>query len=75
MLTHYNGDIKPLFNRSGKDYRELNMKEKVNTLSQEKLLSLLNNNGNLVKRPFLISRDIKLLGFNQDNWSNTLLMS
>lgn len=68
MLGFQNGNIKKLFNASGMDYRALNMKEKMPALSEDELLELLSQNGNLVKRPFLLSKDRGLVGFKQADW-------
>ena len=66
------GDLKKLFNTSGMDYRAMNMKEKLPTLSEAEALKLLNSNGNLVKRPFVIGKDFALTGFKADQWQKTL---
>lgn len=66
------GEIKKLFNTSGQDYRSLNMKEKLPTLSEADAISLLASNGNLIKRPFLISGDTTLVGFKADIWADSL---
>jgi arsenate reductase (glutaredoxin) len=65
------GDIKKLFNTSGQDYRSLNLKEKLPTLSETEAISLLASNGNLIKRPFLISKDSILVGFKADIWADS----
>ncbi len=67
------GSIKALFNTSGVDYRKMNLKEKLPTLSQKEALTLLNQNGNLVKRPFLIDTTSHqvLIGFKEDTWAAT----
>lgn len=51
-----------LFNTHGKLYRELNIKEKKSTCSQEQLISLLAQNGMLVKRPIVIDKDTIYIG-------------
>ncbi len=66
MLSFYNGEIKKLFNTSGIDYRFLNLKEKLPELSKEDAINLLNSNGNLVKRPFLLGSDFGAVGFKED---------
>lgn len=71
-LANLDGDIRKLFNTSGQEYRSLNLKEKLPTLSTGQALELLANNGNLIKRPFLISPSTTLLGFNAPSWSNAL---
>lgn len=73
MLTNYENNIKSLFNRSGKDYRELNLKDKLDSMSVKDCLTLLNQNGNLVKRPFLLSKKGNIVGFNEELWKKSLL--
>ena len=69
MLKIYRGEIRKLFNTSGQDYKRLNLKEKLPTLSAEEAIDLLSRNGNLVKRPFVISAKVGLVGFNEHEWS------
>lgn len=66
----YLGDIKRLFNTSGKDYKEGNWKEKVLSSSEGELLKALSVNGNLVKRPFVVGDGWFLVGFKEDEWKN-----
>ncbi len=65
-------EIKQLFNTSGLLYKELKLKEKLPTMSQEQALILLSTNGMLVKRPILISDDFVLIGFKPDKWQKAL---
>ena len=51
-----------LFNTHGKLYRELNIKEKKSVCSQEELISLLAQNGMLVKRPIVIDKENIYIG-------------
>lgn len=64
------GDIKKLFNTSGMQYRELDMKNKLPTMTDEDALLLLSKNGMLIKRPFLIGTDIALLGYKDAIWQD-----
>jgi arsenate reductase len=73
MLALQNGDLKRLFNSSGLEYRALDMKTKLPTLSEDAALALLAGNGRLVKRPFLIGPKVGLLGFKADQWTKALL--
>jgi arsenate reductase (glutaredoxin) len=70
MLNVYNGDIKKLFNRSGGDYREMNLKDKLGAMSDDAALKLMRSNGNLVKRPFAIDGAKGIVGFNEAEWNN-----
>ncbi len=67
-LKFLNGDSNKLFNTSGQDYKALNLKEKLGAMTDDDKLKLLNSNGNLVKRPFVITNDFVLVGFKEDDW-------
>ncbi len=69
MLAHYGGDLRRLFNTSGRDYRELGLKDRMPTLTRDEAFALLRQNGNLVKRPFLIGHGIGRLGFREKEWA------
>lgn len=73
MLRYLDGDIKKLFNTSGGDYKALNLKEKLLKMSQAEALELLGRNGNLVKRPFVVSGDSGTVGFKEDVWREMFL--
>ena len=66
------GQIKALFNTSGVDYRQMELKDKLPTLSEAEALKLLAANGNLVKRPFVIGCDLSLVGFKETEWLATI---
>ena len=67
-----NRPVKTFFNTSGLVYKELNLKEKLDRLSEEEQIELLASNGKLVKRPMLISHDIVLSGFKETLWQEKL---
>ena len=69
MLAVFDGNIKKLFNSSGKDYRDMKLGEKLSAMSEDEVFDLLSSNGNLVKRPFMISGERGLAGFNEDSWT------
>ena len=73
MLKYQGGDIKKLFNTSGMLYRELNLTQKLPAMSSEQALELLSQNGMLVKRPFLLGKDLGLVGFREPQWQQALL--
>ena len=72
MLKHMDGNIKKLFNTSGMDYKAKNMKDVLPTLSDAQAIDVLSENGNLVKRPFLIGKDFGTVGFKEDVWDELL---
>lgn len=69
-LYKSNLPISKLFNTSGLLYKENNMKDKVKTLSDDELLSILAENGMMVKRPVLLLNDTVLIGFKEEEWLN-----
>ena len=60
--------LKKFFNTSGLLYKSMELKEKLPTMSDEEMLSLLATDGMLVKRPLLIGEDFVLTGFREKEW-------
>ncbi len=56
-------------NRSGIQYREQKMKEKVGHLSEREIVALLAENGRLIKRPIVTEGEKVTVGFNPDDFS------
>jgi len=73
MLTARQGELRRLFNTSGRDYREQQLGEKLPGLEAGAALALLAKNGNLVKRPFLLGAGVGLTGFDEKEWAAALL--
>lgn len=71
-VAAFGGDLRPLFNTSGGDYRELGLKDKLPGMSAEEAVALLSTNGNLVKRPFVVGKAVSLAGFKADEWARVL---
>ena len=63
-------DINKFFNTSGLKYRELKLKDKIQTMSYEEKLQILSTDGMLVKRPLLELDDTVLIGFKEKEWQN-----
>lgn len=61
-------DIKKWFNTSGLKYKELNLKDKLATMSDKEKIELLASDGMLIKRPLLISDKGILIGFKEEKW-------
>jgi len=64
--------LKPLFNSSGMDYRSMGLKDTLPTLTNDEAFELLQSNGNLVKRPFVVGdvngKEIATVGFKEAIW-------
>lgn len=65
--------LKKFFNTSGMLYKEMQLKDKLPTMSEEEQLKLLATNGMLVKRPLIVNGNIILTGFKEAEWENALL--
>jgi len=63
--------ITDLLNKSGEQYRLLNMKEKVKSLSEDQLLDLLSKNGRLIKRPLVWEGSKATIGFKEEEFKKT----
>ncbi len=68
VLAKYQGNIRKLFNTSGKMYRSMNLKEKMPSMNEVTALDLLSQEGMLVKRPLLVTKQGGLVGFNEAEW-------
>jgi len=68
MLKAYDGNMKRLLNTSGTYYRELNMKDKIKELTSAQIITILSENGNLIKRPFVLSKIGAVVGFKENEW-------
>ena len=72
MAEAYGGDYRRLFNTSGQSYRQGGFKDKLPDMSAADKIAALAADGNLIKRPFLISAAVKLVGFNETDWQRLL---
>ena len=65
--------LKKFFNTSGLLYKELGLKDKLATMSEDEQLKLLATNGMLVKRPLVVGDDFVLTGFREKEWIEKML--
>ena len=64
--------LKRFFNTSGQLYREMNLKDRLPSMTEEEQYRLLASDGMLVKRPIIVSDDFVLVGFKEAEWSERL---
>lgn len=60
--------LKKFFNTSGMLYKEMKLKDRLPSMTEEEQYALLATDGMLVKRPLLISEDFVLAGFQEAEW-------
>ena len=64
--------LKRFFNTSGLLYKEMKLKDKLPTMSEDEQLQLLATNGMLMKRPLIVGENIVLTGFKENEWSEAI---
>ena len=64
--------LRRFFNTSGLLYKQLGLKDRLPTMGEEEMLSLLTSDGMLVKRPLLIGEETVLVGFRPAEWEEKL---
>lgn len=64
--------LKRFFNTSGNLYKQLGLKDKLTTMSEDEQLELLASDGMLVKRPLVIYDGGVLVGFKQAEYDEKL---
>lgn len=66
-------ELKKFFNTNGKLFKEKNLKQLWDSMTQDQLLEILESDGMIHKRPVLISQDFVLTGFKLKEWEAKLL--
>lgn len=61
-------ELKRFFNTNGKMYKEANLKDRWDDLSEEELLEILESDWLFHKRPVLVGDDFGLTGFKIKEW-------
>ncbi len=64
--------LKKFFNTSGVLYREMQLKDKLDGMSEKEQLKLLASSGMLVKRPLIVDDGAVLVGFKEAEWNDKL---
>lgn len=64
--------LKRFFNTSGLQYKALELKDKLPSMSEDEQYALLATDGMLVKRPILLCGDKVLVGFKEAEWEAAL---
>ncbi|MEH7307628.1 arsenate reductase family protein [Neobacillus drentensis] len=66
-------ELKKFFNTSGMKYRELGIKDKMKSATDEELLELLASDGMLIKRPILSDGERVTVGFKEEEFEKMWL--
>ena len=66
--------LRKFFNTSGLLYKEMKLKDRLPSMSEDEQLRLLATDGMLVKRPILVTGDKVLVGFKEAEWAEIILI-
>ena len=64
--------LKRFFNTSGLVYKSLDLKNRLEAMSEEEQLRLLASDGMLIKRPLAVTEEKVLVGFREAEWEQLL---
>ncbi len=64
--------LRKFFNTSGLLYKSLNLKTKLDNMTEDEMLTLLATDGMLVKRPIIVGESFVLVGFKETQWIEKL---
>ena len=64
--------LRSFLTQVGLKYKELNLKEKLSTMSDKEKITLLASKGMLIKRPLLITQEKIYVGFKEKEWEELL---
>ena len=68
-----NLELKKFFNTSGLKYRELGIKDKIKSATDDELLDLLASDGMLIKRPIITDGEKLTVGFKEEEFAEKWL--
>ena len=68
-----NLELKKFFNTSGLKYRELGIKDKIKSATDDELLELLASDGMLIKRPIITDGEKLTVGFKEEEFAEKWL--
>ena len=66
-------ELRQWYEASGLLYKNMQLKEKLPSMSEEEQLRLLATDGMLVKRPVIVEGDMVLTGFKEAEWTEKLI--
>ncbi|MFC7394339.1 arsenate reductase family protein [Scopulibacillus cellulosilyticus] len=61
--------LRKFFNTSGQKYRQLGMKDKIKTATDDELLNWLASDGKLIKRPIITDNEHVTVGFKEETFN------
>ncbi|WP_153732087.1 arsenate reductase family protein [Sporosarcina obsidiansis] len=71
LINNSGLEMKKFFNTSGMKYRELQLKDKLPTMTEDEKVAMLASDGMLIKRPIVTDGKNVTVGFNESVFTET----
>lgn len=68
IVVQSDDSIDDFFNKRGKKYKDLDLKDRLQGMSDDEKLELLSSDGMLIKRPLLVMDETVILGFKESSY-------
>jgi len=65
--------VRKFFNTSGQLYRSMGLKDRLASMTEQEMISVLASDGMMVKRPVFVAGETVLTGFREAEWEQKLL--
>lgn len=73
IISKSDRDVDDFFNRRGKKFKELELKERLDSMSLDEKIEVLESDGMLIKRPLAYDGKQVVLGFKEDAYKRAFL--
>ncbi|WP_017547917.1 arsenate reductase family protein [Salinicoccus carnicancri] len=68
IISKSGNDIDDFFNKRGKKFKELELRDRLPSMSDDEKVDMLSSDGMLIRRPLAYDGEQVLLGFREDVW-------
>ena len=75
MLRHQGNKLRRLLNTTGMDFLHMKLGDRLRFMSEQEVLGMMEKNGDLVRRPFVLTKEGGLVGFREDEWRKNFFPS
>lgn len=73
IISKSPGNIDEFFNRRGKKFKDQDLKNRLDSMTENEKIEMLSGDGMLIKRPLAYDGEQVILGFNEGDWQRAFL--
>lgn len=73
IISKSDKDVDDFFNKRGKKFKELELKDRLETMTSDEKIELLTSDGMLIKRPLAYDGSQVILGFKEKDYEKAFL--